>query len=132
LIPDQKISLDIPGPFDFYLPMGDPSLTRVECCLACTIKIGFCLRQKNKIVFSSARSRFLRSRFMSTVDPSVAEQQRRYREFLDLMPLMISIAGLPASDIGKYYTEEQMETRIFALRHAYKMARQFAREQIAR
>ncbi|RLS83335.1 MAG: hypothetical protein DWI02_00715 [Planctomycetota bacterium] len=69
---------------------------------------------------------------MSTVDPSVAEQQRRYREFLDLMPLMISIAGLPASDIGKYYTEEQMETRIFALRHAYKMARQFAREQIAR
>ncbi len=69
---------------------------------------------------------------MSTVDPSVAEQQRRYREFLDLMPLMISIAGLPASDVGKYYTEEQMETRIFALRHAYKMARQFAREQIAR
>ena len=69
---------------------------------------------------------------MSTVDPSVAEQQRRYREFLDLMPLMISIAGLPASDIGKYYTEEQMETRIFALRHAYKMARQFAREQVAR
>ena len=69
---------------------------------------------------------------MSTVDPSVAEQQRRYSEFLDLMPLMISIAGLPASDIGKYYTEEQMETRIFALRHAYKMARQFAREQIAR
>ena len=69
---------------------------------------------------------------MSTVDPSVAEQQRRYREFLDLMPLMISIAGLPTSDIGKYYTEEQMETRIFALRHAYKMARQFAREQVAR
>ena len=69
---------------------------------------------------------------MSTADPSVADQQRRYREFLDLMPLMITIAGLPASDIGKYYTEEQMETRIFALRHAYKMARQFAREQISR
>ncbi len=69
---------------------------------------------------------------MSTADPSVADQQRRYREFLDLMPLMITIAGLPTSDIGKYYTEEQMETRIFALRHAYKMARQFAREQISR
>jgi hypothetical protein len=69
---------------------------------------------------------------MSTADPSAADQQRRYREFLDLMPLTISIAGLPASDIGKYYTEEQMETRIFALRHAYKMARQFAREQISR
>jgi hypothetical protein len=94
--------------------------------------LGLVFAKKNKTDFSSARSRFFRSRFMSTVDPSVAEQQRRYREFLDLMPLMISIAGLPASDIGKYYTEEQMETRIFALRHAYKMARQFAREQIAR
>jgi len=69
---------------------------------------------------------------MSTADPSAADQQRRYREFLDLMPLMISIAGLPTSDVGKYYSEEQMETRVFALRHAYKMARQFAREQIAR
>ena len=69
---------------------------------------------------------------MSSADPSVADQQRRYREFLDLMPLMISLAGLPTSDVGKYFTEEQMETRVFTLRHAYKMARQFAREQIAR
>ena len=69
---------------------------------------------------------------MSSADPSVADQQRRYREFLDLMPLMLSLAGLPPSDIGKYYTEEQMETRLYTLRHAYKMARQFAREQISR
>jgi len=69
---------------------------------------------------------------MSSADPSVADQQRRYRKFLDLMPLTLSLAGLPASEIGKYYTEEQMETRLFALRHAYKMARQFAREQISR
>ena len=69
---------------------------------------------------------------MSSPDPSIADQQRRYREFLDLMPMTIALAGLPASDIGKYYTEEQMETRIFALRHAYKLARQFAREQISR
>lgn len=69
---------------------------------------------------------------MSSADPSVADQQRRYREFLDLMPLTIALAGLPASDVGKYFTEEQMETRIFALRHAYKLARQFAREQISR
>ena len=69
---------------------------------------------------------------MSNADPNVADQQRRYREFLDLMPLMISLAGLPSSESGKYYTEEQMETRLFALRHAYKMARQFAREQISR
>lgn len=69
---------------------------------------------------------------MSSADPTVADQQRRYREFLDLMPLTIALAGLPTSDIGKYYTEEQMETRVFALRHAYKLARQFARDQITR
>jgi hypothetical protein len=69
---------------------------------------------------------------MSTADPNVAEQQRRYREFLDLMPLTLSLAGLPSSE-GKFlYTEEQMETRLTALRHAYKLARQFAREQISR
>ena len=69
---------------------------------------------------------------MSNADPSVADQQRRYREFLDLMPLTIALAGMPASDIGKYYTEEQMETRVFTLRHAYKLAKKFTREQITR
>ena len=69
---------------------------------------------------------------MSSADTTAADQQRRYREFLDLMPLTITIAGLPTSDIGKNYTEEHMETRIFALPHAFKMARQFAREQVLR
>lgn len=58
------------------------------------------------------------------------EAQRRYREFLDLMPLTISLAGLPASEHGKYYTEEQIEARLFTIRHAYKHARQVARETI--
>lgn len=60
------------------------------------------------------------------------EQTRRYREFLDLMPLTLALAGLPASEPGRYYTEEQMETRIFALRHAYKAARGFARETVSK
>jgi len=58
------------------------------------------------------------------------EQQRRYREFLDLMPLMISLAGLPGSEQGKYFSEEQIEARTFTLRHAYRTARQLARETI--
>jgi hypothetical protein len=70
--------------------------------------------------------------FMSNVDPAVAEQQRRYREFLDLLPLTLALAGLPTSDIGKYFTEEQVEGRGFTIRHAYKMARQLARESITR
>ena len=63
-------------------------------------------------------------------DPS--EQQRRYREFVDLLPLTISLAGLPASGHGKYYTDEQIEARLFTVRNAYKHARQMARETIAK
>lgn len=59
-----------------------------------------------------------------------AEQQRRYREFLDLMPLALALAGLPQSENGKYYSEEQIETRLFVLRHAYKAARNLAREVV--
>ena len=60
------------------------------------------------------------------------EVQRRDREFLDLMPLTLALAGLPASDHGKYYTEEQIETRLFAIRHAYKAARNMVREVVSK
>lgn len=60
----------------------------------------------------------------------MTDQQRRYREFLELMPLTLALAGLPPSDHGKYYNEEQIETRIFAIRHAHKAARQLARELV--
>ena len=56
------------------------------------------------------------------------EQQRRYREFLDLMPLTLALAGLPASEAGRYYTEEQIQARLFTLKHAWKAARQLERE----
>lgn len=58
------------------------------------------------------------------------EQQRRYRELLDLLPLTLALAGLPPSEHGKYFTEEQVETRIYVLRHAFKAARNFAREVV--
>lgn len=56
------------------------------------------------------------------------EQQRRYKEFLDLLPLTLALAGLPASEPGRYYGEEQIETRLFAIRHAHKAARNLVRE----
>ncbi|MEM7812725.1 MAG: hypothetical protein AAF532_14715 [Planctomycetota bacterium] len=59
-----------------------------------------------------------------------SEQQQRYKQFLDLMPLTIALAGLPHSDSGKYYSEEQIQSRLFTLKHAYKAARQMARESI--
>jgi hypothetical protein len=59
-----------------------------------------------------------------------SDVQRRYKEFLDLLPLTLAIAGLPESERGRYYTEEQIETRLSSIRHAWKAARQVARECI--
>ncbi|MFZ9089649.1 MAG: hypothetical protein ACO3FE_06110 [Planctomycetaceae bacterium] len=64
----------------------------------------------------------------------MAEQsdiQRRYREFLDLMPLTLALAGLPPSDPGKYFTAEQIESRLFTIRHAWKASRQVVRECVS-
>jgi len=60
------------------------------------------------------------------------ETQRRYKEFLDLMPLTLALAGLPQSELGKYFSEEQIETRLFVMRHAYKAARSLARELVVK
>lgn len=59
---------------------------------------------------------------------STDDVKRRYREFLDLMPLTLALAGLPHSESGRYYTEEQIESRAYTLRNAWKLARQTARE----
>ena len=69
---------------------------------------------------------------MSESTTSQNEQQRRYKEFLDLLPLTIALAGLPPSEPGRYYGEEQIETRLFAVRHAYKAARVLIREAVQR
>ena len=61
-----------------------------------------------------------------------AEQQRRYREFMDLLPLTLSLAGLPPSESGRYFTEDQIEGRVFTVKHAHKAARQLVKEIIAR
>ena len=64
--------------------------------------------------------------------PDPQELQRNYKEFLDLLPLTLALAGLPESERGKYFTEDQIEARTFTLKHAYKAARQLARECINR
>jgi hypothetical protein len=57
--------------------------------------------------------------------------RRRYKEFLDLMPLAISIAGLPVSDSPFNFSADQMEVRAHTLQAAYKLARQMARDTVA-
>ena len=58
--------------------------------------------------------------------------QRRYQEFLDLLPLTLSLAGLPPSEQGKYLTDDQIEARVYTIRHALKHARKFAKEAVQR
>ena len=62
------------------------------------------------------------------IDQKQSEQQRRYKEFMELLPLTLDLAGLPRSEPGRYFNEEQIETRLFTLRHAYKAARNLVRE----
>jgi len=56
--------------------------------------------------------------------------QKAAKEFLDLLPLTLTLAGLPPSDTGRYFTAEQIESRVFTVKHAYKCARILARESI--
>jgi hypothetical protein len=56
-----------------------------------------------------------------------ADLQQKYRQFLDLLPLTIALAGLPMSE-GRLYSEDQIEARAISVRIAYKVARNVARE----
>ena len=47
---------------------------------------------------------------MSDQATVASDLQQKYRQFLDLMPLTISLAGLPTSE-GRLYSEEQIEAR---------------------
>lgn len=71
---------------------------------------------------------------MSEPNPAAAaaDQQRRYKEFLDLLPLAITLAGLPHSEGARYYSEEAIELRANTVKHAFKFARQVARDYIQR
>jgi hypothetical protein len=59
--------------------------------------------------------------------PNANDLQQKYRQFLDLLPLTISLAGLPTSE-GRLYSEEQIEARSMTVRAAYRVARTVARE----
>ena len=63
-------------------------------------------------------------------DPNDAQQNQK--EFLALLPLTLSLAGLPPSEIGRYFTEEQIESRSFTIKNAYKIARQVFRDCVLR
>jgi hypothetical protein len=60
--------------------------------------------------------------------PAVSnELQQKYRQFLDLLPLTVSLAGLPPSET-RLFSEEQIEARGITIRAAYRVARTVAKE----
>lgn len=63
---------------------------------------------------------------MSNSDEESAK--RRYKEFLDLLPFTLAIAGLPENPGPRSYTSDQMEARAQVLQSAFKVARQTVRE----
>ena len=55
---------------------------------------------------------------------STDRQQQKVREFMQLLPLTLAIAGLPEAEAGRPFTEGQLEARATSIRAAYKVARQ--------
>lgn len=59
---------------------------------------------------------------------AVDRQQQEMRNFMSMLPLTIEIAGLPATEPGRYLNEAQMEIRANNLKHAYKIAKKVVRD----
>jgi hypothetical protein len=51
-------------------------------------------------------------------------QQARMKEFMQLLPLTIEIAGLARAEHGKQFTEGQLEVRVTMLKNSFKLAKQ--------
>ena len=64
---------------------------------------------------------------MPETNANAADLQQKYRQFLDLMPLTVALAGLPTSE-GRLYSEEQIEARAMTMKAAYRVARTTAKE----
>ena len=55
---------------------------------------------------------------------AVERQQQKAREFMQLLPLTLALAGLPGAEPGRPFNESQLESRATTIRAAYKTARQ--------
>ncbi|MGE0607943.1 MAG: hypothetical protein AB7O62_12685 [Pirellulales bacterium] len=56
--------------------------------------------------------------------------KRLYREFLDLMPLTLALAGLSVSEGQRNFTTEQLDIRAQVILNSFKIARKTVREAI--
>jgi hypothetical protein len=63
---------------------------------------------------------------MNDVTPEV--RQQRAKEFMQILPLTIELAGLPHGTLGTFFTSDQMDQRVITLKNAYKLARKLLKE----
>jgi len=54
----------------------------------------------------------------------IDRQQAKMKEFMQLLPLTVELAGLSHAEGGRPFTEAQLEGRAMAIRAAYRVARQ--------
>ncbi len=78
--------------------------------------------------------RAMTARIAFRVARNVAEEvsggdPQRYRQYLDLLPVTLALAGLPPSE-GRLFNEEQIEARAMTVRAAYRVARGAAKEYL--
>jgi hypothetical protein len=59
--------------------------------------------------------------------PDEVDLQQRYKQFLELLPLTIALAGLPDSEPGRPYSDDQLEARAMTIKKAYRQARHIAK-----
>lgn len=55
-------------------------------------------------------------------------KQARMKEFMQLLPLTLELAGLPKGDPARPFSQDQMEGRAMSIRTAYKVARALVKE----
>ena len=61
-------------------------------------------------------------------ETSAEVKQTRMKEFMQLLPLTLEIAGLPKCHPDRAYTPDQMDARITSIRIAYKLSRNLLRD----
>ncbi|MEZ6139140.1 MAG: hypothetical protein R3B84_01085 [Zavarzinella sp.] len=55
-------------------------------------------------------------------------QQAKMKEFMQLLPLTLELAGLPKAEAGRIFTEGQMEVRMNTIKNSFKLAKQLLLE----
>ncbi len=63
-----------------------------------------------------------------TPEPTPEVKQARMKEFMQLLPITLELAGLPKCAPDRLFTADQIEARITSLKIAYKSARQLLRD----